>query len=81
MQHSDSIPHKTRRSTASGNFELHLRHRRHKLCLCGHCGDDHNILSCKLCDCEYFRLSAYQPKNIPATSVLSRKYVHIVAGL
>ncbi len=46
---------------AGGSFELHLRHRRQKLCICGHIGAAHNILSCKLCSCEYFRLSACQP--------------------
>jgi hypothetical protein len=52
----------------AGSFELHLRHRRDKLCLCGHDGGTHNVLSCKVCDCEYFWQSAYQPPNIPTTS-------------
>ena len=52
---------------AAGSFELHLRQRRHKLCLCGHDGGAHGVLSCKVCDCKDFRLAAGQPKKFPAT--------------
>lgn len=59
---AQSIPREPVRSNSATNFELHLRHRRKKLCICGHDGNAHNVLSCKLCDCEFFRQSAVQPQ-------------------